>query len=61
MLHRALGDTELQQPGHFVNEEPVLYSDMECFGSPKMDFEELGEFLRGEDSERDRDTGNLSL
>jgi hypothetical protein len=42
-----LGDTELQQIGRFVNEEPVLDWDMGVFGIPKMEFEEIGEFLRG--------------
>jgi len=28
------------------NEEPVLDSDMAGFGIPKMEFEEIGEFLR---------------
>ena len=33
--------------GHFVNEGAVLDSDMACFGSPKTEFEEIGEFLLG--------------
>ena len=61
MLDRALGDAEQEQIGHFVNEELVLDSDIAGFGSPKMEFEEIGEFLRDvEDSERDRETCNLS-
>jgi hypothetical protein len=47
MLDRILGDTEPQQIGRFVHEEPVIASDMECFGSPKMEFEEMGEFRTG--------------
>ena len=60
MLDRAMGDTELQQVGRFVNEEPVPDSDMAGSGIPKMEFEEMGEFFVVEDSDRDRETRNFS-
>ena len=55
-----MGDTELQQVGRFVNEEPVPDSDMAGSSIPKMEFEEMGEFFVVEDSDRDRETRNFS-
>ena len=36
-------------------DETVIDSDVARFGSPKIAFEEIGELLLGEDSERDRE------